>query len=249
MRRLTAASIVLAGCLVTAGSARTSHAQTVRGRVLDERDQRPVATALIRLVDESGEQLRVVIADSAGAFTVGAPGPGTYRLEAARLGFENFETPLLEVLGEDGVYAVELLMRAAPVELPGFTVGTNRLPSEEVSRSIRLILGVNPAFMRYRPIDFLDLRDHIDQRHTLEDVLRFANFPGLDVRYTTDGPCFSLRGAGCLPVFLNGMILNRDFLPGVPLDMLYSIVVVSPGDGVIQYPIGAVLLYTEAWLR
>ena len=241
--------ITLAGGLVLGGSALTVEAQTFQGRVLDVRDQRPVPTALIRLVDESGEQLRVVIADSAGAFTVGAPGPGTYRLEAARLGFENFETPSLEVLAEDGVHAVELLMRAAPVALPGFTVGTNRLPTEEVSRSIRLILGVDPAFMRYRPIDFLELRDHIDQRHTLEDVLRFAELPGLVVSYTTDGPCFSIRSAGCLPVFLNGMILNRDFLPGVPLDMLYAIVVVSPGDGVIQYPLGAVLLYTEAWLR
>lgn len=224
-------------------------AQTFRGRVVDERDDRPISTALIRLMNAAGQPLGVSIADSTGAYSVDAPGPGSYRLEAARLGFENFETPLFEVTLSDGVYPVDLLLRAAPIVLPGFTVAADRLPAEDVARSVRLMLGVSPASMRFRPIDFVDLMDHVDQGHALEDVLRGAHLPGLVVRYTTDGPCFSLRGAGCLPVYLNGLILNRDFMPGVPLDMLYSIVVVSPFDGVMQYGAGAVLLYTEAWLR
>ncbi len=51
------------------------------------------------------------------------------------------------------------------------------------------------------------------------------------------------------PVYLNGLRLNCDFMADVPLDMLHTIVVVATMDGVMQYPDGAVLLYTAAWLR
>lgn len=243
------AIVVLVGSGLFWGGTCPVAGQTLEGRVLDERDGRPVPAALIRLLDESGEQQRVVIADSSGAFTVGVPGPGAYRLEAARLGFGNVETPLVEAALLEGVYPVEMRMSVAPVRLPGFTVAGNQLPAEELSRSIRVLLGTSSAYMRYRPLGFLDLREHVDQRNSLEDVMRMANFSDFVVRPAINGLCFSLRSGGCLPVFLNGMILNRDFLPGVPVDMLYSIVVITPGDRVAQYPLGAVLLYTEAWLR
>ena len=93
------------------------------------------------------------------------------------------------------------------------------------------------------------IQGHIMQGHNLEDLMRRTDRAGLIVRYTADGPCFSLRARGCLPVYLNGLRLNRDFMGDVPLDMLYTVVVVTPTDGVMQYGGGAVLLYTEAWLR
>lgn len=232
-----------------AGVACPVAAQTFQGRVVDDRDEQPVPTALIRLLDENGDQRGLSIADSAGMYRLEAPGPGQYRIEAARLGFENFETPLLEVTVRDGTYPVDLLLRASPVELPGFTIETTRPLAEQVERSMRLMLGISPASMRYGPVTFVELQDHIDQNHTLEDVMRWSSFPGMVVTQTTEGPCFSLRGYGCLPVYLNGLIVKRDFILGVPLDMLYSIVVVTPTDGVMQYSAGAVLLYTEAWLR
>jgi hypothetical protein len=102
--------------------------------------------------------------------------------------------------------------------------------------------------MRYQPIDFDDIQDHIARGHNLEDMMRWSGTAGLIVSFTVDGPCFSLRARGCLPVYLNGLRLNRDFMADVPLDMLHTIVVVTTTDGVMQYPGGAVLLYTAAWL-
>jgi len=156
---------------------------------------------------------------------------------------------LLDAAVADGVYPIDLVMTSAPVELPGFTVEADRLSDEQVDRGIRLLLGTSPRALRYRPIDFEEIQDHIAKGRNLEDVLRWSDTVGLIVRYTTDGPCYSLRGRGCLPVYLNGMHLNRDFMTDVPLDMIYTIVVVTPTDPVAPYIGGAVMLYTEAWIR
>ena len=235
--------------VVSAFTTAPLHAQTFQGRVVDDRDETPIPTALIRLVDEDGKQRAVSIADSAGFYRLDAPEPGVYRLEAARLGFENLETPLLEALNADGTYAVDLLMRAQPVELPGFTVETNRVSYEETDRQLQLILGSNVRALRYAPIRLEEIQDHIAKGHNLEDLMRWSNKVGLVVRRTNRGPCFQLRGRGCLSVYLNGLPLDSDFLGVFPLDMLYTILVVTPTDPVITYAGGALLLYTEAWVR
>lgn len=224
-------------------------AQTFEGRVIDERDERPVPTALVRLVDEDGENRGVAIADENGGYRISAPGPGVYRLEAARLGYENFETPLLDAGADDGRYRIDLLLRPAPVALPGFTVETDAVPDEVVDQSIRLILGLSVASLRYRPIRRAEIQRNIEMGRGLEGALRWSNNAGLIVERTADGPCFSLRARGCLPIYLNGLRLNRDFIVDVPLDMLDAIVVVTPTDGSLAYPAGAILLFTDAWLR
>ena len=81
------------------------------------------------------------------------------------------------------------------------------------------------------------------------DVIRWENNAGLIVSYDAEGPCFSVRARGCLPVYLNGMPLLKDLVEGAPLDMVHSVVIVTANDGSLVYPNGAVLLYTEAWLR
>lgn len=235
--------------IAAAGAIQPLAAQTIQGRVLDDQNESPIATALVRLVDESGKQRAVSIADSVGFYRLEAPEPGVYRLEAARLGFDNFETPLLDAASADGVYRIDLLMRAEPVELPGFTVQTNRVSDERVDKQITLILGASIRSLRYRPIRLEEIQDHVAKGHDLEDLMRWTNTAGMIVRRTTDGPCFSLRGRGCLPVYLNGLRLQRDFMSGFPLDMLYTIVVVTPTDPVLSYAAGAILLYTEAWVR
>lgn len=224
-------------------------AQTFEGRVLGSLDDRPVATALVRLVDGEGDAVAISIADSSGYYRVQAPAPGVYRLEATRLGFRSVESPLLDAATADGSYAIDLLMVPAPVELAGFTVAAERLSDEEVDRGIRLLLGTSPRALRYPPIRFDEIQDHIARGHELEDLLRWSSTAGMIVRQTSEGPCFSLRGRGCLPVFLNGLHLNRDFMGYVPLDMLHTIVVVTPTDPVAPWVVGGIMLYTEAWIR
>jgi hypothetical protein len=42
--------------------------------------------------------------------------------------------------------------------------------------------------------------------------------------------------------------MSPEFITLIPLDMVHTILVVLPKEA-IQYQSGAVLLYTEAWLR
>lgn len=223
-------------------------AQVFRGRVLDDSDNTPVPTALVRLIDQDGDQRAVSIADSAGLYRIEAPGPGVYRLEAARIGYENFETPLLEAANPDGAYPIDLLLRAAPVEIQGFSIRASQASQERVDRLLRRDIGLAPSSLRYRPLTYDEITSHVERAHNLVDVVRWENFAGMVVRLDLEGWCFQLRGR-CLPVFLNGTPLLRDFVDTIPLDMIHTIAIVTAADGTMAYPSGAVLLFTEAWLR
>lgn len=229
-------------------SAEAVQGQIFQGRVLDERTEAPVATALVRLVDESGEARAITIADSAGAYALRAPTPGVYRLEAERIGFTDLETPLLRADRPEGTYPLDLLMAPAPVELQGFTIETNRVSDERVDQNIRHLVGLSPRSMRYEPIRFDAIQSHIEMGRVLEDLVRWEAKSGLFIRHTREGTCYEMR-KGCVPVALNGVPLNQMFTGDIPLDMVYTIVIVSPGDGSIVYPGGAILLYTEGWVR
>lgn len=217
-------------------------AQTLQGRVLDELDESPIPTALVRLVDESGSQSAITAADSSGFFRITAPEPGVYRVVAERLGYEPFETPLLETRDVDGTYPLDLLMRPAPIPIRGLEIST-----DQADREIRLMIGMHPNSLRVAPIRYETIRDHAERAHDLSGLIRWGNMHVVVIQ-TTDGPCYQVRGRGCLPVYLNGAFMNRKMIPVIPLDMLDTIVVLMPKES-IAYPGGAVLLYTAAWLR
>jgi len=217
--------------------------------VLGASGEGPIGTALVRLLDETGEQRAISIADAEGFYRLRAPEPGVYRIQAERIGYTTVESPLLEALRPDGVYPIDIEMAAAPVELQGLVVETDRLSEERADQSVQLIIGLSPKSLRFRPVTYETIQDHLDRAHDLSDVLRWEFGGRVIVRETLDGPCYSTRGYGCLPVYLNGLLLNGDFMPGVPLDMIYRVQVLTGRDGSVVYPAGAVLLYTEAWLR
>jgi carboxypeptidase family protein len=220
-------------------------AQVFQGRILDEDNDAPVVTALVRLVDESGVQHAVTAADSSGSYVIEAPAPGVYRLEAARLGYENMETPLLEAGDPEGVYPLDLMLRKSPLPIRGLDI---RVTNEEADRQVRLMVGVSIASLRKAPIRHDEIQDALDKGRDLASLLRWQAISSMNVFRTVDGPCFTIRRSGCLPVYFNGMHYRQEILDVVPLDMVHTIVVLYPGES-IAYLGGAILLYSEAWLR
>lgn len=236
--------VVVVAAVLSVGSVQDGLlAQTVEGRVLDEEDDRPVATAVVRLVDGDGEQRAVAAADSEGRYSLAVPEPGIYRLRAERIGYEAMETPLLEMGRRDGMYPLDLLVRRAPVPIEGLEV-TNR----EMDRQVRLLTGLSPASLRWKPLRRADLRSHVDRAHDLTALIRWGNYVGIEVIEYDDGPCYLKRGYGCLPVYLDGFALTPETFDLVPLDMLHSVMVLGPNES-IQYPSGGVLMYTPGWVR
>lgn len=239
--RLRAPACALLMCLLTPALA---EAQTFMGRVLDDTNEAPVPTTLVEVVDASGETLAVTAADSAGNYRISSPGPGVYRLEARRLGYEAFRTPLLETLDPDGVYPLDLLLHRSPIPIRGLTVSTER-----VERQIQLMTGMHPASLSRAPFKYEDIQRNIEMgRSDLASILRWSNTPSLLVFRTEDGPCFSLRQSGCLPVYFNGFRYSQELLDVIPMDMIYTMVLMYPKESIV-YPGGAVLLYSEAWIR
>jgi hypothetical protein len=220
--------------------------QMFRGQVVEEGGDRGVPTALVRLMDVGGGQVAFTLADGGGAYVLEAPGPGEYRLVAERLGYEPFRTPLLEVGDPAGVYPVDLAMRRAPLPIRGLTVFADRLAA--IEREVRLDIGVSPRSLRVAPIGRAGIEEHLAKGHQLEDLVRWSNLPGVVVKRTTEGPCFQVRGRGCLPVFLNRMRLAPELVETVPLEVAETVVIVLPNETIL-HPGGAVFLYTSGWVR
>jgi len=218
-------------------------AQTIEGRVLDDQDDRPIPTALVRLVDEAGAPLSIAAADSLGFYRITVPTPGVFRLEAERIGYDPFETPPLEVRNDAGVYPVDLLMRRAPLPIVGLAVS-----AEQVDRRVRSMTGIDPRSLRWDPFRRDDLVNHVERAHDLTAMMRWSNLGGVEVFDYLDGPCYLIRRSGCMAVYLNGFELTPESVDMVPLDMLETVVVLSPAESIL-YPRGAVLMYTEAWIR
>lgn len=224
-------------------------AQTFQGRVLDQENDEPLAVSVVRLLTEDGDPLEQAITDSLGFYQIRAPEPGRYKLTADRIGFQAVESPVFEVQAPDGVYGVDLTMHAAPVEISGLTITTDRVSDARADRQVQLRIGVSPSSLRYDPIGFDEIQRHVWSDRSIAEAVRLTALPGLIVTQTIDGPCFSLRSRRCLPVYFNDVLLRRTFVEDLPLETVYRIIVVAPSDGSFTYPSGAVLLYTEAWLR
>ena len=220
-------------------------AQVFQGRVLDDDNDSPVVTALVRLVDADGVEHAITAADSSGAYRVEAPGPGVFRLEAARLGYDRMETPLLDARDPGGIYPLDLILRKSPLPIRGLDI---RVDNRQADRQVRLMIGASIASLRKAPIRYDEIQSHIERGHNLSDMLRWQNVPSMNVFRTVDGPCYTIRRSGCLPVYFNGMHYRQEVLDVLPLDMVHTLVVLFPGES-IAYLGGAILLYSEAWLR
>jgi hypothetical protein len=99
-------------------------AQVARGTVVDEVGQ-PVRTALVLLLDAQGKQRAAVLTDTAGAFVLRAPGPGSYRLRVERIGYRTSEALALELAAGQAVEQ-RIVTPAVPVELPALTAAAKR---------------------------------------------------------------------------------------------------------------------------
>ncbi|MBE0593989.1 MAG: carboxypeptidase regulatory-like domain-containing protein, partial [Gemmatimonadales bacterium] len=67
------------------------HAQLVRGELVDSIAGRPVAAAIVTLVDTAGDEHGRTLTDATGRFAVRAPGAGDFRLRARIVGFDVWE--------------------------------------------------------------------------------------------------------------------------------------------------------------
>jgi hypothetical protein len=190
---------LLVSALLAAVSAAPAAAQTIHGRVLERGTDRPVPDAAVEL--RSGKDVRAAArTDADGTFALDAPGAGTYRLAASRVGFMTLSSEDLRIERLDSVFLT-------------FRLDANAVPLEPVE------VSVTPWQPPARLAGFYDRSRHNRQGHFLtREMIEAANasrttdllrrIPGLLFRPTAKG--YAVRGrGGCEPqVYVDGMDVN-----------------------------------------
>lgn len=103
-----------------APGAAIARAQTLEGRVVDERSRTPVSVVAVRLLAADLHVVDSTVSDSLGHYDLDAPRPGSDRIEADVIGYETLRSPLFS-LSEDTSYEIDLELRADPIELEEMT--------------------------------------------------------------------------------------------------------------------------------
>ncbi len=120
-RAVPAILTVLAGSL---GAWQDAGAQTIRGNVTDPVSARPVADALVVVVNEAGERVASAFTDPGGRFAIDTPGSGAYMVGVAQIGYQQAISPRLDI-GADDV-TLDILLPPTPITLDSLTVRSTR---------------------------------------------------------------------------------------------------------------------------
>ena len=176
--------------------------QIVAGRVVDS-DKAPVDGVTIALIDTMAATQREVVSNAAGLFIIVINAPGTYRLQASRLGYATAQTPPIEI-GDGEVVEVELRLDVEAVELEPLTVVVRRRENqrerdlrgyyERIARYGEPQVGLTQIYTRETLADW----DALSFEDVFRDYLRW--------RWRTSG-------SDCDPkVFLDGRHMYGQFL-------------------------------------
>ena len=92
-------------------------AQTVTGRLLEQLTNRPIVAAFVLLIGTDSTEVGRSLTDGLGRFSLQAPGPGSYALKSAVIGFRSTITPRFDLpAGQD--VEVDFAIPGVPVTLP-----------------------------------------------------------------------------------------------------------------------------------
>jgi hypothetical protein len=118
---LLAAGLAALALLTCAG---TALAQAVAGRLVSTNGG-PVPWALVRLVDDAGNSFSGSVTTERGTFRLSAPGPGTYRVRAERIGFRMTLSEPLELV-EAETFPLTLIASDAAITLEKLEVSSRK---------------------------------------------------------------------------------------------------------------------------
>jgi hypothetical protein len=210
--------------LMLAVSAGSVHGQVLRGRVIEDGSEKPIATVALTLLRENGEKVSTLVTDSFGRFLIRPPAFGAYKLEGTRIGYRTATSPRFQV-GLTDTLDMEFRLLPDAVLLAPLTVTASSRPWHELMKPP----GVWPFYERKNYMQKLGLGKFI----TREDIDNWVGnvssllgtLPGVTVVQQRGGAAVQFRrtagisGSGeCVPtLYLNGAPVR-----GVTVDELVS---------------------------
>jgi len=92
----------LATVLFVTVAAQDAHAQRLRGRLLELSSEDPIPAGIVTLLSADGAAVLNGVSDREGYWTIEAPGPGSYYVAAARIGYQRWVSgPVALQAGDD----------------------------------------------------------------------------------------------------------------------------------------------------
>ncbi len=169
-------------------------AQEIRGHLLESGTGRPIASGAVFLLDEAGETIDVVEADSVGFFRLGAEDPGVYYLRARHQGYRERTDGAFE-MGVGGRLEVEFYLRPDAIELDGVDVEVERV--DPLLRRLEDRVRAQGFYEREKMGfgHFFSPRD-LEEDPPMEVRQLLVGLVGLDAAAATTG-VITLRGRGC----------------------------------------------------
>ncbi|MGI9076965.1 MAG: carboxypeptidase-like regulatory domain-containing protein [Gemmatimonadaceae bacterium] len=146
----------------------------IRGKLLDDRTEKPIELAQITLIDATGEARDVAVTDTAGDFTVRARRPGRYSLHARRLGYRSDTSPALD-LSSGQVIDMDFLIAVRPVALLPVRIDEKRVRNSRA----QFVAGLDVRSLGSRLIPPQKIQPLLARSRNAADILRWQNIPGL----------------------------------------------------------------------
>jgi hypothetical protein len=219
-------------------------AQTIRGRLLEDGSDAPIASATISLLSENQRVLTGALTDADGFFRISTPREGRFMLRAERIGYRQTYTPFLELMQGDSL-EVEFRIAADAVLLAPITVTATTRPWWERTESVAMwaFFERREQFERLGQGRFLT-RDELQFHDGSPLWMMLASQPGARLAQSEFGNYVILRGGAqlvraCQPTYyLNGgRVTLRD--PEDDLfssdDLIHNIISVSDLEAVEIY--------------
>lgn len=172
-------------------------AQTLRGRLMEEGSNRPIALALLVLVDAAGDSVARAITDDLGRFTLTSPRSGDYTVVASALGYEEGQAGIFE-LAAGGELSMDFLLEPDPLAIEGLDVtrtwAVREPPLVRNGFFDRLSQGGGTFFT---PID-LERTPHT----RITDLLAGVSYLTVVNAYPSDRVLMQDAGSMCAPVIV-----------------------------------------------
>ena len=183
--------------------------QPLQGRTLDKNTSASIPTTLVRLLSDSGDLKGVTIADMAGFYSLDIPEPGIYHLQGERLGYNIFQTPSFEVVGNRGVPPLNLMLERSPVLIQSLVVSM-----ESTDEKIRSLIDANPNLLEYRPVPLNGTQRQIGLSSHRSEIFRWLNPDDVVVSRSSGAPCFPLESRDCLALYLSDIQFAGELFDG-----------------------------------
>ena len=198
---------LLSVCLAPAAvAAQHGPAPVIRGRLIEDGTGEPIAAATVRLLSPDSAAVATGLTGEAGGFRLEAPGPGTYRLDAERLGYKRSESEPFVLIPGDTI-EIEFRLAAAAIVVDPIRVTASALPWGNRFGLVRME-AFFARYARYSGTGFAEFmtRDSIarweDRVQSTGQMLRWTMRAVRNVDPATGA--VTLR-SGCEPAyFLNG---------------------------------------------